>query len=39
MERLVASIVPHTQDALFEGVTAQLHPELRQTIDRLLICP
>jgi hypothetical protein len=39
VERLVASIAPRAQETLFKRVTAHLHPELCQTIDRLLTVP
>jgi hypothetical protein len=39
LERLVASVITRTRDDTFERIAARLGPELRQTIDELLVVP
>lgn len=39
LERLVASVITRARDDTFERIAAQLAPELRQTIDELLVVP
>jgi hypothetical protein len=39
LERLVASVTTRAQDDTFERIAARLSPDLRQTIDELLVVP